>query len=154
MTETTIKVLPREILISIFSYLDMKELLNCSEACQLWNNVANDNSFYKKFWYIWSHNSNRRWKGKWRMALELHPRCNYSRIIDTLSVKEIKSVLKKRLIPIKGLLEKSELKKALLDSDPKDQIAYFPKWKASFVAAEKDSKRTAITKEELCTTEW
>ncbi|KAJ3321779.1 hypothetical protein HDV06_003928 [Boothiomyces sp. JEL0866] len=101
MTETTINILPREILINIFSYLNLQEIVGCSEVC-----------------------------------------------------KEIKGILKKRLIPVKGMLEKSELKKALLDSDPQDSIPYFPKWKASYIAAEKDSKRTTITKEELCTTEW
>ncbi|VDM61287.1 unnamed protein product [Angiostrongylus costaricensis] len=42
------KALPKELLLRIFSYLDMKTLCRCAQACRLWNVLALDGSNWQR----------------------------------------------------------------------------------------------------------
>lgn len=89
------------------------------------------------------------------MSLEVSYRADYRDIHADLSMKEIKAILKRRGVYCKGLLERSEFVALLVDSTPKPFYGkYATKWKSAYFVAEKDSKRTAITKDELCSISW
>ncbi|VDM70436.1 unnamed protein product [Strongylus vulgaris] len=42
------KVLPKELILRIFSYLDMKTLCRCAQTCRLWNILALDGSNWQR----------------------------------------------------------------------------------------------------------
>lgn len=89
------------------------------------------------------------------MPLEVSHRADYQDCHQDLSMKEIKSIIARREVYCKGLLEKSEFVDLLLKSTPKPHYGkWSSKWKSSFIVAEKDSKRTIITKNELCSIHW
>lgn len=89
------------------------------------------------------------------MDLEVSYRADYSEIHADLTMKEIKNVLSKRGVYYKGLLERSEFVDLLTATTPKPFYGRFAsKWKSAYMVAEKDAKRTLITKDELCSISW
>ncbi|KAI8899564.1 hypothetical protein BC833DRAFT_585070 [Globomyces pollinis-pini] len=144
----TITQLPNDILYQIFKYFtNPKQLLTVSEVCRQWNEVSNFNN-------LWINLCALEWKNKKFITLDLHPRVDYTDLTTTLTVKEMKKILDKRLISYKGLLEKSEFIDLICKSTPAKIGRWSPKWKASYIVAQIDSNRRLITKEELCGIEW
>ncbi len=89
------------------------------------------------------------------MNLELFHRTDFSDITDQLSMKEIRRILQLRKAYTKDLIEKSEFIQLLKKTTPSPSLGkWSPKWKAVYISAELDSKRTLITKDELCNITW
>ena len=44
--------LPTEILMTIFSYLDPRDLCRVSQVCLAWNTVAMDHQFWRELWPV------------------------------------------------------------------------------------------------------
>eukprot|EP00274_Cyanoptyche_gloeocystis_P000294 CAMPEP_0196662340 /NCGR_PEP_ID=MMETSP1086-20130531/48270_1 /TAXON_ID=77921 /ORGANISM="Cyanoptyche gloeocystis , Strain SAG4.97" /LENGTH=165 /DNA_ID=CAMNT_0041997671 /DNA_START=207 /DNA_END=704 /DNA_ORIENTATION=- len=89
------------------------------------------------------------------MRLELQHHADYRRCLSSLAIKEMKSILIRRNVDTRGFLERQEYTKAIVESeyykkDPPNRS----KWKASYFSTEHDSRRTCITKEELCSITW
>ena len=76
--------------------------------------------------------------------------------MDTLTIREMKSLLKRRKVSLTGLLEKKEIADRVKNSLPQLSPAgqWTGKWRASYIVAEKDAKRCKITKDEIVNTEW
>ncbi|KAJ3354047.1 hypothetical protein HDU91_005825 [Kappamyces sp. JEL0680] len=149
MTVNSIQEFPNEIILNVFSYLrTAQELVRVGTVCRQWHKVAGEN-------VLWRALCAQRWKDKQGMTLELHYRADYTDIHHTLSIKEIKEILRKRSVYMKGLLERSEFVELLLKTTPATTKGrWAPKWKAAYITAELDSKRTEITKDELCSRHW
>ncbi|KAJ3252197.1 hypothetical protein HDU77_005275 [Chytriomyces hyalinus] len=129
-----------------------KTLARCALVNKAWYSAANDELIWKTLCHL-------RWSSKKNIEPQLHPRVDYTSLVPTLSVREIKEILKARKVDIRGLFDKSDLVKALLSSlpihsPPQQGIRWSSHWKASFIIAELDAKRTILTKDELCNIEW
>lgn len=139
---------PTEILLYICTYFDVKDLLNLSLVSSQFNAISSSNVLWKELARI-------HWKSK-RIAFQLFHRLDYSPIIKDLSIKEMKKILSARKTKYNHLIEKNEFKELVLASTPLHSYKFnhYPKWKASYAAAQLDSKRTKITKDELCSRKW
>ncbi|KAI9338945.1 hypothetical protein DFJ73DRAFT_779432 [Zopfochytrium polystomum] len=113
---------------------------------------------------LWRALCRRRWRNKKHTVLRLHPFVDYSHppaLLADMSVKELKSVLvaRRREDLMKGVRDKAELRAAVAESLPKlaakqkgcgfDRGGWGGKWKASYMVAERDSRRCRLTKDEL-----
>ncbi|KAJ3417263.1 hypothetical protein HDV05_005719 [Chytridiales sp. JEL 0842] len=145
--------LPSEMSIKILGYLrGPKTLARCAAVNRTWNRLANDELNWKALCFL-------RWSTKQHIAKELHTRVDYSSLIQRLTIKEMKGILQSRKVDTRGLMEKSEFQERIINTLPKNSpdqtgIIWRSKWKASFVVAELDSKRTILTKDELCSLRW
>ncbi|KAJ3029358.1 UNVERIFIED_CONTAM: hypothetical protein HDU68_012424 [Siphonaria sp. JEL0065] len=148
-----IALLPRELSLKIVGYLrGPKTLCRCTAVSRTWNSLANDEIVWRDLCFL-------RWSRQKHITNQLHPRVDYSSLIATLTVKEIKAILTSRKVDFTGLFDKSELVAKLTSSLPKNSpnqegIQWKSKWKASFIIGELDSKRTILTKDELCGFDW
>lgn len=88
------------------------------------------------------------------MRMQLFYRANYTLIANDLSVKELKLILAERRVNYQHLLEKQEFAELVIKTTPKSTGPIHGRWKASYIAAELDSKRTTIEKHELCSKKW
>jgi hypothetical protein len=83
---------------------------------------------------------------------------DYGALAECLTVKEMREILKLRKVKSVGLFEKSEWIEQIRSStptrSPKVLVPGPYKWKASYAAKMVDSRRTIITKDELCSFEW
>lgn len=144
--------LPNEIIYLIFSYFQQpKDLCIVASVCSKFKIVAAGSD------RLWKKLCEKRWKGKRGMPLEVSYRADYTELHQLLTMKEIKikNILTKRGIYFKGLLERSEFVQLLLKTTPTPYYGkWSPKWKAAYVIGEMDSKRTIITKDELCSSKW
>ena len=140
------EILPNEILRSIFRYLSPEDLSRTALVCKKWFNTP-----VESLWKFWCQY---RWKSKKNMKLELFQHANYSLVIKELSVKELKSILTRRNVKYQHLIEKSEFADLVLKTTTKLAVPAHGKWKSSYINAELDSKRTAISKYELCSKKW
>ncbi|KAI8610289.1 hypothetical protein BC830DRAFT_1172828 [Chytriomyces sp. MP71] len=145
--------LPRELSVKILSFLRApKTLSRCALVSRAWNPIANDD-------IVWRSLCEMRWKTKKNVGVGLHPRVDYASLAGSLSVREMKELLKARNVDVKGMFEKSEFINALFASLPKnspmqERVLWRSKWKASFIVAELDAKRVILTKDELCNSNW
>lgn len=98
--------LPFELILSIFSLLDVQSLLCIGQVCTSWHEMAKDQQLWKMHCVL-------RWKHK-----------QFKPSIKLLSVQNSKDV---------------------------DQSVC---WKMAYSAQETDSKRTTITRKELCSINW
>ena len=114
----TLGGLPPELLSKILSFLDARYLSLASAVCKLWQQHANDD-------VLWRALCETRWASLRHLPthpVELHPRVNFSdsKLVATLSIKEIKSVLARRYVrvPSRGAVEKDDLVALLRESRP------------------------------------
>jgi patatin-like phospholipase/acyl hydrolase len=142
-------MLPPELLLKIFGYLNHHQLLTVSLVCKAWNELSNSNS-------LWKYQCLEMWKDKVMTQMQLAHRMDYANLIDDLSIRDMKDILLLRNVPLRGLFEKSDLVKSVLSTTPRHCPvgSWRPKWKASFISKLLDAKRTVITKEELCKIQW
>jgi len=144
--------LPSEVLQGIFAYLDARSLARAARVCRFFRENADAE-------HLWRDLCCARWSDKKFMTHEVFFRANLAHpaAIGALSVGELKLVLRKRHVPVDGVLrEKSDLIDAMRRAHP--DVA-FPvplptKWKASYAAAELDSRRDVLTMEELTAYPW
>jgi hypothetical protein len=142
-----IESIPTEVWTHIFHHVTLKEIKTLSSVCKHFYTILDTNS-------IWKPIAFQLWKGK-QMGLELFKNTNYSQLIPQLSMKEIKRLLILRNQYIKDLIEKKEFVELLKKSDPIGMpILCCNKWKASYICSIIDSRRTQITKAELCSKNW
>jgi hypothetical protein len=89
------------------------------------------------------------------MRLELFHNGNYISNLSALSIKEIKGILVRREAYFKHLIERKEFVELLQKTNINGSMPPIRgKWKCSYISAEIDSKRTLITKSELCGRKW
>ncbi|KAJ3180316.1 hypothetical protein HDU87_002195 [Geranomyces variabilis] len=144
---------PPELLSKIFACLDADFLCKCSAVCKRWNVLANND-------VLWKSLCQHRFTSLRHVTLDLHPRVNYSdpRLVLTLSIKEIKSVLARRYVrvPTRGAVEKDELVALLKTTRPihSPRGLWSGKWKSTYIVAELDLARTALTYQEVSTMDW
>ncbi|KAJ3322880.1 hypothetical protein HDU76_013785 [Blyttiomyces sp. JEL0837] len=158
---TTIKMdiighLPFELAIKIFSHLrGPKTLARCALVSRRWTASANSELNWRNLCKI-------RWSRQKHIHFELHPKVDYTSLVSSLSVKEMKGILKSRGVDdgkVKACLDKEDLKGLVSSTLPKgampqDGVVWRSKWKASFVVAEWEGKKTVLTKEDLCSLNW
>jgi len=122
------------------------------QVCKDWNTLANADG-------LWKTQCALRWRQKPGAHLDMvvHFRANLShpQAVGTLSVAEMKTVLQKRRIT-ERFFEKSDIQAAVArpHTDVVVERAMTSKWKASYAAAEADSRRTLLTLEEICANDW
>lgn len=135
--------------ICVMSFLSPKELCSCAYWSARHRALANSDD-------LWARLCRRLWADKQHMPNELFRNGDYSLL--NLSVQECKSLLKRRGVAIAGVTEKSELLAKLQESTPRvieGQPLPIPgKWKTSYAFAEVDSRRQAITAEEVSHFRW
>ncbi|KAJ1568070.1 hypothetical protein HK096_007655, partial [Nowakowskiella sp. JEL0078] len=106
--------LPYEIALRILSNIRTAKLLcRCTLVNKSWNKLANDD-------LLWKELCRKKWASKKHMKLELHPRVDYSNLIESLSIKEMKNILERRQVLYKLLLEKREIVARLKETRPPD----------------------------------
>jgi F-box-like len=144
------KEFPVEILMQFYSYLTAKQICKAQSVCKSWWNAGNQSPNWRRLCFM-------EWKGKIGIENELHYRVDYSNLTHDLSMKEIKRILIKRgkQYAMRNFIEKREFLKLLLETTPTPTYGRWSnKWKSSYIVALKDSKRTEITKDELCSLPW
>eukprot|EP00164_Ancoracysta_twista_P000621 GFYU01000825.1.p1 GENE.GFYU01000825.1~~GFYU01000825.1.p1 ORF type:complete len:248 (-),score=72.57 GFYU01000825.1:174-917(-) len=146
--------LGEDLIYHIFSFLDAQTLLKAASVCKMWNELSEDDTFWKELCGC-------RWEGKFAFRKgepALFWNAAYRDSIKSLSVKELKHVLASRGVDHIGCTEKSEYQLLVTKTNPIGLPAWcnkkHRKWKTAFLGAEYDAKRTAITKKELCETTW
>jgi hypothetical protein len=150
--------LSEEIIEKIFYSLNIRETIKVEYVCTDWRRISGSDS-------LWKHNCSRLWRTKCLMplpttlcAMSLLPSVNYSPIVANLTVREIKAILHARKQNYHGLFEKEDLVRLLETSTPQYVLQCSPliqaKWKANFVCSFLDSRRSEITKDELCSIKW
>jgi hypothetical protein len=147
--------LSEEIIEKIFFYLNIRDTISVERVCTDWKRISGSDS-------LWKHNCARLWRTKCLTPSTAHmtllPTVNYTPLLSSLTVREIKGVLCARKIDYHGLCEKEELVALLESSTPPHVIQASPlihaKWKANFVCSYLDSRRSEITKDELCSIKW
>ncbi|TPX37597.1 hypothetical protein SmJEL517_g00654 [Synchytrium microbalum] len=145
--------LPWELALRVLSFIDSpRKLSQLYGVSRRWQSLCSDD-------ILWMKLVERRWKNKLYHHLDLHIRVDYTNLMESLSVKEMKSLLKRRQVSVAGLVEKSELADAVVKSLPQFSPTVpsknnSGKWRTSYIVAELDSKRTRITKSEVTGIEW
>ncbi|TPX35068.1 hypothetical protein SmJEL517_g02484 [Synchytrium microbalum] len=142
--------LPHEILLKVFSFLDVPSLRHASLGSKLWNELADDD-------LLWKALCAERWTFKWNAPLQPHPLVNYSNVEFELQDSEISNILRRR-----GYTGETDttsithraLRDTLPDHAPHQQPRWKSKWKASYFIAERDSIRSGITERELIAIDW
>uniref|UniRef100_A0A060TAU9 ARAD1D22924p n=1 Tax=Blastobotrys adeninivorans TaxID=409370 RepID=A0A060TAU9_BLAAD len=71
-----------EMLLTIFSYLDVRELINCHSVCRRWYRISSDNSLWRKLYYSRFGDDDKdyesekdvtlKWKGRFRIQYNWH----------------------------------------------------------------------------------
>ena len=143
-------LLPNELAVKILSFLkNRKELLKCTVVCQSWYKLANTDTLWKALCL-------QDWQGKQFTTMDLAHRMDYHLLADELTTSEMKTILKQRKVKPVGLFEKSEWIQCIKSTTPQKSPKgpWTGKWKASYIAKLLDSRRTAITKDELCSIDW
>ncbi|KAJ3344936.1 hypothetical protein HDU83_004589 [Entophlyctis luteolus] len=131
---------------------DAQSLGRCAAVSRAWNIIANDE-------LIWKDLCLRHWTTKKNVSFQLHPLVDFSKgLLRSLSVMEIKNILAVRKMNVTGIFDKSDLLAALVTSlpnySPAQNLKWRSKWKASFIVAELDSKRTRLTVDEISNSDW
>ena len=139
-------MLPLEILYLVFKYLDPKDLSTVGLVSKHFHQVNVDS--------LWRQHCKLKWKNKLNFDFKLFYRANFQLCANDLSIKELKSILQDRRINFAHLIEKKEFCQEVMNSNPRNAVAYSSKWKSSYIAAEKDAKRDRLEKHELCTKRW
>ncbi|KAJ3158840.1 hypothetical protein HDU86_002528 [Geranomyces michiganensis] len=146
--------LPQELLTKVLACLDADFLSRCAGVCRRWNTLANDD-------VLWKALCEQRFASLRHTTVDLHPRVDYSDplLVSTLSIKEIKSVLARRYvrgIPTRGAIEKHDLIALLASTRPihSPRGRWTGKWKSTYIVAELDLARTAMTYQEVSTMDW
>ncbi|KAJ3209559.1 hypothetical protein HDU67_006120 [Dinochytrium kinnereticum] len=147
-----ISLLPDELSIKCMHYLTPRILSKSSMVSRRWRILSSDDS-------LWKPICQRRWATKKHIEHKLHPRVDYTSLLDSLTVKDMKEILRARKVDMKGITEKAEMKQLVKSTTPAESprqanMRWSGKWKASFIIAEKDAGRIDITKEELCSMKW
>ena len=62
--------------------------------------------------------SRRRWANKKHIVFSLHPRVDYTDLIPSLTIREMKGILKARGVAVEDLLEKLDLIATLIRTTP------------------------------------
>jgi hypothetical protein len=138
------------VLADILSFLRPQDLFQACCVAKIWRE-ASDSDF------IWHKHCSLLWHNKAGVVEGvLHSATYLSDIgFQSLSIKEIKTLLAARDVRTARFIERSEFLQALTNSQSllsgKPLIS---KWKSSYVQSVKDSKRTDITKKELCGSTW
>lgn len=147
--KTIIDNLPSEMMLQIFRYFDHLHLTSIARVCRRWREFADDDS-------VWRPLSLKLWTGKQHTTMELAHRMQYGSLANSLTMQEIRCILRKRNVQTKGLLEKSEWINSVKNTTPaKSYVAVAEtKWKASYIAKLMDSKKKTISKDELCAIVW
>ena len=148
----TVLDLPPELLQVVFSYLDVQSLCRATQVCVAFRDNADVE-------YLWRDLCARRWRGKKLAVHEVSHKANLSHpaAAAALTVSELKSILRLRHVQVAGVLrEKGDLVAAVRKSCPEVafRIPLPTKWKASYAAAELDSRRCEISMDELTSFPW
>lgn len=163
--------LPFHVLLYTHSFLVKDELLSCSCVSSLWKMTADSDSLWKPI--CLSH-----WKGK-KLPMVANGVGGYREDISTLrnglddpirsiSTRELRKNLARKGIDTSKCIEKGELlclfrasslegpsnARELLKAESLLWIKNMSSWKFSYVFAERDSKRTVITRDELVENDW
>ncbi|KAI8812776.1 hypothetical protein BJ742DRAFT_791753 [Cladochytrium replicatum] len=141
---------PYEVAIRILSHLPSAiQLSRLALLNSRFKQLANDDLLWKELCRL-------KWRKKRHMTHQLQPLVDYSHLISSLTIKEMKGILGLRHVNYKNLLEKSEFVHSVLttlpDHAPKGK--WSGKWKSSYIVALLDSTRTKMTTDELCSFDW
>jgi len=165
--------LPFELAIHILVYLNGPELCVCSRVSRGWKGATEDDS-------LWRRRCDLVWRRKTispspfapllegggdhlrdkdpaqRGAALLSTRADFSGCLSSLTTKEMRSLLQRRKVNMTAFVEKDEFTSAVVSSTPSlsPRLAIPSKWKASYAAEKIDSRRVAITWEEITSHPW
>ena len=146
--------LPLEILIRFLTFARDEELPTASRVSKAWREAAEDDA-------QWEFRCARRWAKRANVVVgQLFKAAKFNEAtLARLSVKDMKQILTQRRVDCSRFIEKSEYRKALMQSEATVRIpAPFPalggKWRASYVYEKLDATSRAITRNELTDMEW
>ncbi|KAJ3089923.1 hypothetical protein HK102_005147 [Quaeritorhiza haematococci] len=146
---------PAELTFRVLEYLSAKDLTVLAGVSWHLRKLANDDCLWKELCRV-------HWADKKHQTLELHPRVDYTQIVNTLTEKDMRGILRRRFQTVDHNAGREELARLVKTTVPapgmhwilRRMIAYTNKWKASYIAAELDSTRSAITEKELIHYDW
>ena len=105
-TRPSLLSLPLELLLRIFSFLDDFDLSIVSGVNRVSYKVAADEELWKRLWYTFAKLnlacSACRWSTKKHQSLRLHPKVDYTTLLDALSQTECREILSSRSWPVKN----------------------------------------------------